>query len=55
MSVFSSHRPPPPPAQPSTVVAELATVQAAAQDRAQSSGLPAGQVTAAPHTHGRQS
>lgn len=42
--------------QPSTVIAEPATVQAAADDYAarNTDSAPNGQFTAQPHTHGRQ-
>ena len=54
MSEPTEHRAAPPPPQPSTVVSEAATADAAAQDYAQSSGLPAGHFTATPHTLGRK-
>lgn len=56
MSRRSEHRPSPPPPQPSTVVAEPATPEAAADDYAnRTGGTNPGQITATPHTHGRQS
>lgn len=54
MSFFGRTDTPAPAPQPSTVVAEPATVQACQQDYAQRGGLPAGHVTAHPHTHGRK-
>lgn len=48
----STHRPPAPP-QPSTVIGQPATVEAAAADYAgRSTDIPE-TITAAPHTHGR--
>lgn len=56
MSRRSEHRPPPPAPQPSTVVAEPATPEACAAEYAQrGTTTTTGQITATPHTHGRQS
>jgi hypothetical protein len=49
------HRPAPPPRAENTVLAEPATVEQAADDYAdRTGGTNPGQVSAAPHTHGRQ-
>jgi hypothetical protein len=51
-----AHRPAPEPPQPSTVVAEPATVQACQADYQQrdTSGITTGHVTAQPHTLGHK-
>jgi hypothetical protein len=54
----SAHREPPAPPQPSTVVAQPATVEAASDDyasRRNATGIHPSSYDAAPHTHGGRS